>query len=321
MRRPTTRTALRAAAAALALSLTLAACSGSAGAKDETTATPTADAADQAPTPTKDDIAAVEAVKVDGEAGDAKVTLPKTPFSVTAPVARVLTEGTGDAIAEGDIIDLHSMWIDGKDGATLSSSWADNKPEYLQISEANLAPVLTDILVGGKVGTRFVFAVPAGEDTSNVAVGEIVAKRAGRAAGTEVAPVEGLPKVTLMDDGMPQIEPINGPAPAGLVVQPLIEGEGPAVAAGQTVLVHYTGWLWDGKQFDSSWEKKVPFPVENIGAGGVIAGWNEGLVGQKVGSQVMLVVPPDKGYGAEGSGETIPGNSTLVFVVDVLAAS
>jgi len=65
----------------------------------------------------------------------------------------------------------------------------------------------------------------------------------------------------------------------------------------------------------------MPFPVENVGQAGVIAGWNEGLVGQKVGSQVMLVVPPDKGYGEEGSGDTIPGGSTLVFVVDILAAS
>ncbi len=323
MRRPTHRTALRAAAAALALSLTLAACSGDGGSDDQ--ATPTTQdsgAPTEAPTASAEDIAALEGITVEGDAGaEPKVTLPSTPFTVSAAVARVLDEGTGDEIADGDLIDLHSVWVNGADAASLSSSWANGSPEQIVVSEASLAPVLTDILVGGKVGTRFVFAVPSGEDAASVAVAEVVAKRPGRAQGTEVAPAEGLPTVTLADDGAPALEPASGDAPTELVVQPLIEGDGPAVAAGQTVLVHYTGWLWDGTQFDSSWERSVPFPVENIGQGSVIAGWNEGLVGQKVGSQVMLVVPPDKGYGAEGSGETIPGNSTLVFVVDILAAS
>ncbi|GIG40695.1 FKBP-type peptidyl-prolyl cis-trans isomerase [Cellulomonas phragmiteti] len=322
MRRPTTRTALRAAAAALALSLTLAACAGDGGSDDPTT--PAAEdtaAAEAAPTPSAEDIAALEGVTVEGPVGaEGVVTLPSTPFTVSAAVARVLDEGTGDTIADGDIVDLHSVWVDGADGSTQMSSWATG-PEQVVVSEAALAPVLTDILVGGKVGTRFAFAVPAGEGAASVAVAEVVAKRPGRAEGTAVAPVDGLPTVTLADDGAPSLEPASGDAPTALVAQPLIEGPGPEVVAGQTVLVHYTGWLWDGTQFDSSWERSTPFPVENIGAGQVIAGWNEGLVGQKVGSQVMLVVPADKGYGEEGSGETIPGGATLVFVVDILAAS
>lgn len=323
MRRPTHRTALRAAAAALALSLTLAACSGDAEG-DATTATPTAEAtAEGEPTPTAEDVAALDAVTIEGAVGAAPTaTLPNTPFTVSAAVARVLDEGTGDTIADGDLVELHSLWVDGKDGATLSSTWESGKPEQLVVSEAALAPVLTDILVGGKVGTRFAFAVPSGEGVSSLAVGEVVSKRPGRATGTPVEPADGLPTITLQDNGLPVLaEPVNGEPPTSLVVQPLIEGDGPVVAAGQTAVVHYTGWLWDGKQFDSSWERSTPYPVENIGQATVIAGWNEGLVGQKVGSQVMLVVPPDKAYGAEGQGETIPGNSTLVFVVDILAAS
>jgi len=324
VRRPTHRTALRAAAAALALSLTLAACSGDGGSDDQATPSPQESGAptEAAPTASAEDVAALEAVTVEGDAGaEPKITLPSTPFTVSAAVARVLDEGTGEEIADGDLIDLHSVWVNGADASSLQSTWTEDTPEQVVVTEASLAPVLTDILIGGKVGTRFVFAVPAGEEAANVAVAEIVAKRPGRAEGTEVAPVDGLPTVTLADDGAPSLEPASGEPAAELVVQPLIEGEGPEVAAGQTVLVHYTGWLWDGTQFDSSWERGVPFPVQNIGQGNVIAGWNEGLVGQKVGSQVMLVVPPDKGYGAEGSGETIPGDSTLVFVVDILAAS
>jgi peptidylprolyl isomerase len=103
------------------------------------------------------------------------------------------------------------------------------------------------------------------------------------------------------------------------VVQPLIEGDGPAVESGQTITVQYSGWLWDGTPFDSSWERGTPAAF-GIGVQQVITGWDEGLVGQKVGSQVLLVVPPDKAYG-DTPKETIPAGSTLVFVVDVLAAS
>lgn len=321
MRRPTTRTPLRAAAAALALSLTLAACSGGAEG-DDPTATPSATTADEAaPTASPEDVAALEGVTVEGTGGETKVTLPGSPFSVSAAVARVLDEGTGEEIADGDLIALHSMWVNGADGATQSSTYTENKPENIVVSAQALAPVLTDILVGGKVGMRFAFAVPTGEDSASVAVAEVVSKQAARAEGTAVAPVEGLPTVTLADNGAPSLEPAGGDAPTTLTVQPLLDGSGPAVTAGQTVLVQYTGWLWDGTQFDSSWERGTPYPVENIGQATVIDGWNEGLVGQKVGSQVMLVVPPDKGYGAEGQGETIPGDATLVFVIDILAAS
>ena len=85
------------------------------------------------------------------------------------------------------------------------------------------------------------------------------------------------------------------------MIQPLIVGDGPAVESGQTVTVQYVGVKWsDGSVFDSSWERGQPvdFPV---GTGGVIAGFEEGLIGQTVGSRVMLIIPPDKGYGEQGN--------------------
>lgn len=86
--------------------------------------------------------------------------------------------------------------------------------------------------------------------------------------------------------------------------------------------VKYTGWLTDGTQFDSSWDREAPKDVLTFqaGAGRVIPGWDQGVVGQKVGSRVLLVVPSEMGYGSEGQGEAIPGDSTLIFVVDILAA-
>jgi len=92
------------------------------------------------------------------------------------------------------------------------------------------------------------------------------------------------------------------------------------VETGQTITVHYTGVLWDtGEVFDSSWESgsAASFP---IGTGGVIAGWDKGLVGRTVGSQLLLVIPPADGYADAGSGSTIPPGATLVFVVDILDA-
>jgi peptidylprolyl isomerase len=140
-----------------------------------------------------------------------------------------------------------------------------------------------------------------------------------RATGTPVAPVAGQPTVSLDDSGKPTITLPGGDPPTQLVVQPLIQGDGADVQAGQTVSVHYTGVIWgSGKQFDSSWDRGTPaaFP---IGSGSVIAGWDTGLVGQKVGTQLLLIVPPDQGYGSNGSASAgISGTDTLVFVVDIL---
>ena len=117
-------------------------------------------------------------------------------------------------------------------------------------------------------------------------------------------------------DGKPSID-MNGYKDSDkLVVQPLIEGDGEKLDSNSYAVVKYTGWLLDGKQFDSSWDRNSTFDVNM--QGGVIEGWLEGLKGQKVGSEVLLVVPPSLGYGDQAQGE-IPANSTLVFVVDILA--
>lgn len=103
----------------------------------------------------------------------------------------------------------------------------------------------------------------------------------------------------------------------GLQLQDVKIGTGTTAAAGNTVSVHYTGWLTDGTKFDSSLDRGTPFSFK-LGAGMVIKGWDEGVAGMKIGGVRRLVIPPALGYGATGAGGVIPPNATLVFEVQLL---
>jgi FKBP-type peptidyl-prolyl cis-trans isomerase FkpA len=104
---------------------------------------------------------------------------------------------------------------------------------------------------------------------------------------------------------------------SGLVFEDVLVGEGAEASAGQMVTVHYTGWLTNGSKFDSSKDRNDPFRFA-LGRGQVIAGWDEGVQGMKIGGTRKLTIPPDLGYGARGAGGVIPPNATLVFEVELL---
>jgi peptidylprolyl isomerase len=278
-------------------------------------------------------------VTVVGAAGQEPTLQFSAPFSSKSSAHRQITAGTGDKLAKGAKATFVYAVFDGRTGAKLESSFGKT-PVGVVLDKKQTLPGLVAALVGTTIGSRELVAIAPNEGLANnlasnhsgadvkktdtlLFVVDVngVRKPLKRATGTAVPPAAGLPRVKLASNGKPTITVAKGTAPTTLVVQPLVKGTGPVVKSGQTITVEYTGVIWDtGKKFDSSWDRGAPadFP---IGVGGVIAGWDEGLVGQTVGSQVLLVVPPDKGYGPNGQPSGgIKGTDTLVFVVDILDA-
>ena len=313
------RTAPALAAAALGLALVLGGCSGS-GSGGASRPSSIAD------------------VSVTGAGADQAPEL-EVPigFSVDATARRVVRAGRGAVVAEGDVVGAQYVLVNGTTGERMASSAWQDPPTSLVMDRTSL-PGLRTALVGQKVGSEVLVAVAPGDGYSRAAgtppqtkVGpddtlvflvRLISAVPPRAQGTVVTPTAGLPTVSLGPDGEPSITVPPTDPPGELVVQQLIRGPGETVREGQTVRVQYRGVKWsDGTTFDSSWDAGSPVPFV-VGRGQLIDGWDVGLVGQPVGSQVLLVVPPAEGYGDAGNPEAdISGTDTLVFVIDVLAAS
>jgi peptidylprolyl isomerase len=152
---------------------------------------------------------------------------------------------------------------------------------------------------------------------SSKAAGVVLAPSGGATATTVAATPKPPPAIATK----PTVTVPTGPAPTKLVTKDLVAGTGATLKPGQTVTVNYVGVLYKtGKEFDSSWSRNQPFTTP-LTTGSVIPGWVQGLPGMKVGGRRELIIPPSLAYGAKGSPPTIPPNSPLVFVVDLLSIS
>lgn len=153
---------------------------------------------------------------------------------------------------------------------------------------------------------------PAATSTATTTTGGGGTKKTSAAAGSV--------EISTDLSGKPEIPKLSGKAPTKLVAEDIVKGTGRAAKSGDTIVVHYTGVLFDtGEQFDASWDAGQPFNFA-LGQGSVIPGWDQGLEGMKVGGRRILVIPSDLAYGAQGQG-SIPPDATLVFVVDMLNAT
>lgn len=268
------------------------------------------------------DAAALARVNQTAEPGERPVLDFTPPISVTGPVARVTEPGTGETIGVSSPVVVGVVTINGADGDEEGNTY-DGSPQILMTDEVNMPLALLEVVVGAQVGARILFAAPAAGGGSTLWSFELqsIMELPAQAEGAEVSPEPGLPLVGYADSGtvdanMPMIAPAHGTPPEELVVQPLIVGGGPKVTADSSLVIQVVAALWDGTQVQNTWETGAGIPIV---LAGTIRGWREGLFGQTIGSQVMLVVPPEFAWGDRGRGDLIPGNSTLVYVIDILA--
>lgn len=251
----------------------------------------------------------------------------ETPLQVSEAETKVLREGDGEDLKEGDNILLQAALFKGSDGSSLGDTYSQGAGQVLKLDDQlkEAIPEMYDALIDAKEGAIIAYSSPdtsgaAGDESTSVEVYQ-VAKKIQAPLNEEMKDTsDKMPKVTQDDQGTPTIEKPSGQEPKDLQTEVLIEGDGEEVSDTDTVVANYVGVRWeDGKVFDSSYDKNAPasFPLDNV-----IEGWKEGLKGKKVGSRVLLAVPTDQAYGTAkqlGEDSQYPSGS-LVFVVDILAA-
>jgi peptidylprolyl isomerase len=251
-------------------------------------------------------------------------------------VVRTLIDGRGPVVQPRDYVLFNvqgKVWAGNRE---VVDSYTNHSPQGLPLRSA--IPAWRS-LAGQRTGSRVLMVVPPkdafgskGDPQANIMGSDTLVfvfdvlsrlQETAHATGTVIPyhPGPGMPGVTSNASGPTITVPAKAAPPAKLVSQVLIRGRGRPIQAGQTVVAQDTGVVWHtGKVFDSSWARGFPESFV-LGAGQVLPGWDNGLGGLPVGSRVLLVIPPALGYGQAGHAPYIGSNDTLVFVVDIVAAT
>lgn len=254
-------------------------------------------------------------MQVTGASGAPPALGYEKPFTVVRPGSRTVWPGTGDVLERGDPVLLNLYAEDGRDGTELRNTFR-TAPAAYTMTERSLGNHLYEALENRRVGTRLSLMEEQDGIPVLLVVDVLPVRASGEAGGP---PGAGLPEVRLDVLGAPTVRvPGSSEPPSDLVVWPLIRGTGPQVRAGQVVTVEFTAVRWtDGAVVDTTWTEGTPPQSAEIGIGRLVEGWDQGLLEQTVGSQVMLVVPPQDGY---ANTKSRLAGETIVYVVDILDA-
>jgi peptidylprolyl isomerase len=249
-------------------------------------------------------------------------------------MVRTLSQGSGPVVRPSDYVMFEVAGKVWSGDRLVIDSFSNHQPQGLALRTGLPA---WQRLAGQRVGSRILEVVPprdgfgprgdpavnvTGADTLVFVFDILAAVPAGAHASGTVQPYQagtGLPRASESPHGPVITVPTKTAPPAHLVTKVLIRGRGPVLQAGQTVVAQFTGALWrTGAVFGSSWQRSGPQSFV-LGSSQVLPGWARGLAGQRVGSRVLLVIPPSLGYGKAGRPPLIRGTDTLVYVIDIVA--
>ena len=247
----------------------------------------------------------------------------QTPIDSAKPKLQttVIVEGKGPKITGGQFVTWEYAVFSGTDISEITKTAFDGTNSAQQMIPAK--GDLCTALAGVREGSRIALLVPSevagtsstGVPAAQIWVFDIMKVFLPRAIGSVKPSENGMPTVVRDVNGKPAVTIPKGDQPTEFRKAVVVEGSGDVVKKDQSVIVHYSGFLWDGTLFDSSWDSDPTTFV--VSTSNVIPGFMKTLEGAKVGSQIIAVIPPDMAYGATGQG-SVPANATLVFIVDIL---
>jgi peptidylprolyl isomerase len=271
-------------------------------------------------------------VTVTGDFGSKPKVDFQAPMTFATTESKTVIEGPGKGpqVVGNSTITANYLGINASNSEEFDSSWnedGDGTPATFKVSD-----VITGMgkgLAGAQAGDRVLITIASSDGFDPVGNGTTIRKGDSLIMVVDVEKVSNptvihesdLPTLKLDNKGVPQkfVAKPDTPDDVGLLgVYTLREGNGDPIKAGQTLTVRYLGQVYpDGTVFDENFSAKKP---ATFSLDGVIQGWQDGLVGQTVGSRVVLTIPSELGYGATGSGADIPPNADLIFVIDILNA-